>query len=142
MCGHLWRKRAGSVERVPTLLGIFSEMNVTEPRLHYKSTRPCYSTFSVRPSTKLSKCRGEGEDGCTIYSFICLSAGGIEWQPSCSATILLFYAPPKRISVLVRFVIIGDSFQFIIIQVGLHRLLLLLQWPFLQPSFLPFSLHS
>ena len=70
------------------------------------------------------------------YSFICLSAGTIDWQPCCFASILLLCAPPKVVSVLVLFVVFRGSFQFIIIQVGLHRLLLLLQWPFLQPLFL------
>ena len=77
-----------------------------------------------------------GEVGCVIYSFICLSAGAIEWQPCCFDTILLLYAPPKVISVLVLFITFGGSFQFISIQVGLHRLLLPLQRSFLQSSLL------
>ena len=44
------------------------------------------------------------EVGSTICSFICLSAGAIEWQPCCFATILLLYAPSKVVSVLVLFV--------------------------------------
>ena len=50
------------------------------------------------------------EVGCTISSFICLSAGAIEWQPCFFATILLLYAPPKVTSVLVLFVIFGGLF--------------------------------
>ena len=42
-----------------------------------------------------------GEVGCTIYSFICLCAGAVEWESSCFATTLLHYAPPKVTSVLV-----------------------------------------
>ena len=49
-----------------------------------------------------------GEVGCTISSFICLSAGAIEWQPCFFATILLLYASPKETSVLVLLVIFGD----------------------------------
>ena len=36
-----------------------------------------------------------GKVGYTIYSFICLSAGAIEWQPCCIATILLLYVPSQ-----------------------------------------------
>ena len=50
------------------------------------------------------------EVGCTISSFICLSAGGIEWEPYFFATILLLYAPPKVTSVLLLFVIFGGLF--------------------------------
>ena len=41
--------------------------------------------------------------------FICLPAGAIE-RYCCFATILLLYAPPKVVSVLVLFVIFGGSF--------------------------------
>ena len=51
-----------------------------------------------------------GEVECTNSSFICLSAGAIEWQPCFFAIILLLYAPPKVISVLVLFVIFGGLF--------------------------------
>ena len=47
-----------------------------------------------------------GEDGCTIYSFICLSAG-VDWQPCCFSTILQLHAPPKVTSLLLIFVIFG-----------------------------------
>ena len=51
-----------------------------------------------------------GEVGCTISSFICLSAGAIEWQPCFFATILLLYASPKVTSVLVLFVMFVGLF--------------------------------
>ena len=70
------------------------------------------------------------------HLFIYFSAGAVGWQPCCFATILLPFAPPKVISMLVLFVTFGDFFQFIIYQVGLHMLLLLLRWSFIQPSFL------
>ena len=58
----------------------------------------------------LDICWKLGEVGCTISSFICVCAGAIEWQPCSFATILLLYAPPKIISVLVLFVIFGGLF--------------------------------
>ena len=45
-----------------------------------------------------------------LYSFICLSAGAVEWESSFFATTLLYHAPPKVTSVLVLFVIFGGSF--------------------------------
>ena len=45
-----------------------------------------------------------------LYLFICLSAGEVEWESSCFATTLLFYASPKVTSVLVLFVIFGGLF--------------------------------
>ena len=51
-----------------------------------------------------------GEVGCTISSFICLSAGAIEWQPYFFATVLLLYAPLKVTSVIVLFVIFRGLF--------------------------------
>ena len=45
-----------------------------------------------------------------LYSFICLSAGAVEWESSCFATTLLHHALPKLTSVLVLFVIFGDVF--------------------------------
>ena len=45
-----------------------------------------------------------------LYSFICLSAGVLEWESSCFATTLLHHAPPKVTSVLVLFVIFGGLF--------------------------------
>ena len=51
-----------------------------------------------------------GEVGCTISSFIYLSAGAIKWQLCFFATILLLYVPPKVTSVLVLFVIFGGLF--------------------------------
>ena len=50
-----------------------------------------------------------GEVGCTISSFIRLSAGEIEWQPYCFAIILLLYVPPN-ISVLLVFVMFTGLF--------------------------------
>ena len=44
------------------------------------------------------------------YSFSCLSAGAVEWEPSCFAITLLHHAPPKVTSVLVQFVIFGGLF--------------------------------
>ena len=49
-------------------------------------------------------------DGCITYSFICLYAGAVNWQPSCSASILLHYAHVEATSVLVLFVIFGGLF--------------------------------
>ena len=43
-------------------------------------------------------------------SFICLSAGAIEWQPCFFAPVLLLYAPPKVTPVLVLLVIYGGLF--------------------------------
>ena len=40
-------------------------------------------------------------------SFICLSAGAVEWGSSWFAITLMHHVPPKRISVLVLFVIFG-----------------------------------
>ena len=45
-----------------------------------------------------------------LYSFICLSAGAVEWESSCFATTLLHHALPKVTSVLVLFVIFGSLF--------------------------------
>ena len=45
-----------------------------------------------------------------LYSFICLSAGAVEWEPSCFATTLLRHAPPRVTLVLVLFVIFGGLF--------------------------------
>ena len=53
--------------------------------------------------------------GWIIYSFICLSAGALEWQLGCFTTILQLYAPPKMRLVLALFIIFGGSFYFIII---------------------------
>ena len=39
-----------------------------------------------------------------MVPFICLSAGAIEWQSCCFATILLLYAPKKVILVLVLYI--------------------------------------
>ena len=50
------------------------------------------------------------EVGCTISSFICLSAGEIEWQPCFFAIIILIHVPPKVRSVLVLFLIFGGFF--------------------------------
>ena len=54
-----------------------------------------------------------GEVVCIISSFICLSAGAIEWQPCFFVTILLLYAPPKVTSVLVLF-IFGGLFNLLL----------------------------
>ena len=45
-----------------------------------------------------------------LYSFICLSAGVVEWQPYYFAITLLRHAPPKVASVLVLFVIFVGLF--------------------------------
>ena len=45
-----------------------------------------------------------------LYSFICSSAGAVEWESSCFATTLLHHAPPKVTLVLVLFVIFGGLF--------------------------------
>ena len=56
----------------------------------------------------LTACDG---GGCGyFYSFICLSAGAVEWESFCFATTLLHHAPPKVTSVLVLFVIFGGLF--------------------------------
>ena len=48
-----------------------------------------------------------GDGWVHLYSFICLSAGTVEWESSCFATTLLHHAPTKVTSVLVLFVIGG-----------------------------------
>ena len=45
-----------------------------------------------------------------LYSFICLSAGAVEWESSCFVTTLLHHAHPKVTSVLVLFVIFRGLF--------------------------------
>ena len=55
-----------------------------------------------------------GEVGCTIYSFICLSAGVVEWHSHCFVILLLHHAPPTVTSVLVLFVIFGGLFLVLI----------------------------
>ena len=47
------------------------------------------------------------------YSFICLSAGAVEWKPSGFAATLLHYAPPKVTLILVLFVIFAGFFSLI-----------------------------
>ena len=48
-----------------------------------------------------------------LYSFICLSAGVVEWQPYCFV-ILLHHAPLEVASVLVLFVTFGGFFLVLI----------------------------
>ena len=69
-----------------------------------------------------------------IYLFIC-------WSNRMAALFLCYHSTTlcnfkgdisaSAICYLWRFI-----YQFIIVQVGLHRLLLLLRWPFLKPSFI------
>ena len=46
-----------------------------------------------------------------LYSFICLSAGVVEWQPYCFVIVLLHDAPAKVASVLELFAIFGGYFN-------------------------------
>ena len=57
-----------------------------------------------------------------LYSFICLSAGVVEWQPYYFVIILWHHASPNVASVLVLFAIFGGLLLVLISQVGLNRL--------------------
>ena len=79
-------------------------MNKMSPATHPSPLCSLYN-WQQHDSSHLFNCQyiqsplGGGDDGCTIYSFICLTTGAIEQQPCCFASMLLLYAPPKVISV-------------------------------------------
>ena len=83
-----------------------------------------------------------GEGWGTISSFICLSAGAIEWQPFFFATILLLYAPPKVISVLVLFVIFGGWFCSLLLHRASLATSVVYPVAFLHFSLLPLLQHA